>query len=457
MVLYNLYTIFELHRSIMKGYDGNMIQLIKEHFKFRERNTSLSVETIAGLTTFLTMAYIIILNPGVLSKAGMDFDGVFTATIIASAIGCLIMGIWANYPIAIAPGLAMNAYFAFVVVISMGVPWQEALGAVFISAAIFLLLSLTSFRQAVINAIPPSMKEGISAGIGLFISFVGLQSAHLISPSPATLVTLGNFADPVAYMSLIGLFISLVLVLNNVRGALFLGMIATSVLSLIMGYITLPDTLFSVPSFGSTFMQMDPAGAVSHGLFTVIFTFFIVTLFDTTGTMLGIAKQAGLMQGDNFPNVKSALLADSVASLAGAVLGTSPTSAYVESGSGVAAGGRTGFVSVVVAALFLVMLFMAPLAKVLASVPAVTAPALIIVGFYMMASLGRIDWHDMSEAFPAFLIVLFMPLSYSITDAVGIGIIAYCLIKICTGRLRAVHPLLYVFMILFIIQFYSVH
>lgn len=430
---------------------------LKKYFQFEERNTNYSTEIIAGLTTFLTMAYIIILNPSVLSKTGMDFDGVFVATIVASIVGCLIMGVFANYPIAIAPGLAMNAYFAFVVVISMGIPWQEALGAVFISALIFLLLSLTSFRQAVINSIPSSMKEGISAGIGLFISFVGLQSAHIIVASPATLVTLGNLTDPVTYMSILGLFISIVLVINNVRGALFLGMIIISVISFIFGYISLPDTIFSTPEFGNTFMQMDVTGAISHNLFTVVFTFFIVTLFDTTGTMLGIAKQAGLMKGDTFPNVKSALLADSVASLVGAVFGTSPTSAYVESGSGVASGGRTGFTNIVIAVLFILMLFAAPIAKVLSTVPAVTAPALIIVGFYMMSSLSRIDWNDMEEAFPAFLIFLLMPLSYSITDAVGIGIISYCLIKIFRGKIRRVHPLLYAFMLLFIIQFIAMN
>lgn len=430
---------------------------LKKYFQFEERNTNYSTEIIAGLTTFLTMAYIIILNPSVLSKTGMDFDGVFVATIVASVVGCLIMGVFANYPIAIAPGLAMNAYFAFVVVISMGIPWQEALGAVFISALIFLLLSLTSFRQAVINSIPSSMKEGISAGIGLFISFVGLQSAHIIVASPATLVTLGNLTDPVTYMSILGLFISIVLVINNVRGALFLGMIIISVISFIFGYISLPDTIFSTPEFGNTFMQMDVTGAISHNLFTVVFTFFIVTLFDTTGTMLGIAKQAGLMKGDTFPNVKSALLADSVASLVGAVFGTSPTSAYVESGSGVASGGRTGFTNIVIAVLFILMLFAAPIAKVLSTVPAVTAPALIIVGFYMMSSLSRIDWNDMEEAFPAFLIFLLMPLSYSITDAVGIGIISYCLIKIFRGKIRRVHPLLYAFMLLFIIQFIAMN
>lgn len=430
---------------------------VKEFFKFKERNTSFFTETLAGFTTFLTMAYIIILNPSVLSKTGMDFDGVFFATIIVTVVGCLIMGICANYPIAIAPGLAMNAYFSFVVVISMGISWQEALGAVFISSAIFLILSLTSFRQAVINSIPSSMKEGISAGIGLFISFVGLQSSHLIVASPATLVTLGNFTDPVAYMSLFGLFISIVLLVNNVRGSLFLGMIITSIVSFLLGYITLPDTIFSTPEIGNTFMQMDIMGAISNNLYTIIFTFFIVTLFDTTGTMLGIAKQAGLMKNDTFPNVKSALLADSIASLVGSIFGTSPTSAYVESGSGVAAGGRTGFVNVVISILFIIMLFTAPLAKVLSTVPAVTAPALIIVGFYMMTSLSRINWNDLQEAFPAFIIVLMMPLSYSITDAVGIGIISYCLIKIFCGKFKQVHPLLYVFMLLFIIQFIALH
>ena len=430
---------------------------LKEYFKFKERNTSFATETLAGFTTFLTMAYIIILNPSVLSKTGMDFDGVFIATIVVTVVGSLIMGVCANYPIAIAPGLAMNAYFAFVVVISMGIPWQEALGAVFISSLIFLILSLTSFRQAVINAIPISMKEGISAGIGLFISFIGLQSSHLIVASPATLVTLGDFNDPVAYMSLIGMFISIILVVNNVKAALFLGMIITSIISFLCGYITLPDTIFSVPEFGSTFMQMDIAGAISANLYTVVFTFFIVTLFDTTGTMLGVAKQAGLMKNDKFPNIKSALLADSVASLVGAIFGTSPTSAYVESGSGVAVGGRTGFTNVVISILFILMLFTAPLAKVLATVPAITAPALIIVGFYMMSGLARIKWDDMQEAFPAFIIFLMMPLSYSITDAVGMGIISYCAIKLFCGKYKQVHPLLYVFMLLFIIQFLFIH
>lgn len=441
---------------LLKFLSERFFMHLKQYFQSKERNTNYTTEIIAGITTFLTMAYIIILNPSVLSKTGMDFDGVFFATIIASVVGCLFMGIFANYPIAIAPSLATNAYFAFVVVISMGIPWQEALGAVFISALIFLLLSLTSFRQAVINSIPSSMKEGISAGIGLFISFVGLQNAHIIVASPSTLVTLGNLTDPITYMSLLGLFISVVLIINNVRGALFLGMIIISIISFFFGYISLPDTIFNTPEFGNTFMQMDIMGAISHNLFTIIFTFFIVTLFDTTGTMLGIAKQAGLMKNNTFPNVQSAFLADSIASLVGAIFGTSPTSPYVESSSGVASGGRTGFSNIIVALLFILMLFAAPIAKVLAEVPAVTAPALIIVGFYMMSSLSRIDWNDMQEAFPAFLIFLLMPLSYSITDAVGIGIITYCLIKIFCGKFKQVHPLLYAFMLLFIIQFVAI-
>lgn len=426
---------------------------LKDFFKFEERRTNMSREIIAGLTTFLTMAYIIIVNPTILGIAGMDFEGVFIATIFAVIIGTLFMAIFANYPIAIAPGMGMNAYFTFVVVIHMGLSWQQALAAVFVSALIFVLLSLTNFRQAVINAIPSSMKEGITAGIGLFISFIGLQMSHLVVASPATLVTMGNFNDPITYMSLIGLFISIVLLVNNVRGALFIGMIITAIIAYILGFISMPESFFSMPTMGSTAFAMDFSNIFTPSMITVIFTFFIVTLFDTTGTMLGIAKQAKLMKGDHFPNVKSALLADAVASLGGSMLGTSPTSAYVESGAGVAAGGRTGMVGVVVAAMFGLMLFTLPVAQMLASIPAITAPPLIIVGFYMMTSLANIKWEDIQEAFPAFLIVLTMPLTYSITDGVGIGIIMYCLIKLVTLRFKAVHPLLYIFGLLFLLEF----
>ena len=427
---------------------------LKEWFKFSERNTSFSTETLAGLTTFVTMAYIIIVNPAILSKTGMDFNGVFIATIVASMIGTLIMGIFANYPIAIAPGMGMNAYFAFAVVIGMGIAWQQALGTVFIASVIFVVLSFTKFRQALINSIPTSLKQGIGAGIGLFVTFIGLQSSKLVISSPATIVTLGNLSDPTTFLSIIGLLISLVLMVNNVKGALFIGMILTSIIAFFQGLIVVPASLFSLPTgLEHTFMQMDIQGALDNGLYAIIFTFLIVTLFDTTGTMLGIGSQAGLIKADGeFPNVRGALLADAFGSTFGALLGTSPTSSYVESGAGVAAGGRTGFSSVVVALLFGLMLFCAPIAQMLASIPAVTAPALIIVGFLMMNGLKLIDWNDMEEAVPAFLTLFMMPMSYSITTGVGVGFIVYPLLKIFRGKARQVHPLMYLFMVLFIIQ-----
>lgn len=427
---------------------------LNDKFKFTERNTTLNTEIIAGITTFVTMSYIVIVNPSVLSKAGMDFNGVFIATILAAIIGTLIMGLIANYPIAIAPSLGLNAYFAFVIVLGMGIPWQSALGSVFISSVVFLLLSLTSFRQALIEAIPRSLKAGISGGIGLFIAFIGMQNSHIVAPSPATIITLGNFAEPVAYMTIIGLIITIILLVNDVPAAIFLGMLITAIVSFLMGYVTLPDSIFSLPTgFGNTFMHLDIAGAFTPNLFAIIFTFFLVTLFDTTGTMIGVAEQAGLIKNNKFPNVRSALLADAFASTFGSLLGTSPTSAYIESGAGVAAGGRTGFTSVVVAILFFFMLFLAPIAQVLAAVPAITSPALIIVGFLMMGSLNQVDWNNIEESLPAFFVLFWMPLSYSITNGVGAGLILYPLIKIFRGKIREVHPLLYVFMVLFIIQF----
>ncbi|WP_019554547.1 NCS2 family permease [Propionispira raffinosivorans] len=426
---------------------------LKEWFKFSERKTDFSTEIIAGMTTFVTMVYIVVVNPAILSKTGMDFNGVFVATILASMIGTLIMGIVANYPIAIAPGMGMNAYFAFAVVLAMGVAWQQALGAVFIASVIFMILSFTKFRNSLIDAIPISLKQGITAGIGLFITFIGLQNAKLVVGSPATLVTLGNLEDPMTFLTVIGLIISLVLMVNRVKGALFLGMILTAIIAFFQGLLVLPDTFFSMPSgLDKTFMQMDIQGVFDGGLYAIIFTFLIVTLFDTTGTMLGIGEQAGLIKEGKFPNIRGALLADAFGSTFGAILGTSPTSSYVESGAGVAAGGRTGFTAVVVALLFALVLFCAPIAQMLASLPAVTAPSLIIVGFLMMNGLRKIDWNDMEEAFPAFLVLLMMPLCYSITTGVGIGFIIYPLLKIFRGKAAQVHPLMYIFMILFIVQ-----
>ncbi|MFC3847727.1 NCS2 family permease [Helicobacter baculiformis] len=431
-----------------------MLARLECFFGFHTRQTNWRTEFIAGLTTFITMSYIIIVNPAILQKAGMDFDGVFMATILASVLGTLIMGVMANYPIAIAPGMGMNAYFSFVIVLGMGISWQSALGSVFLASLIFLLLSLTGFRESLINAIPQSLKAGITAGIGLFIAFIGMQNAHLIVASPATLVTLGNFAHPIAYMSLLGLFITLILMVNRIKAAIFLGLVITTLLSIALGHVQLPDHLFELPHhIDSTFFKLEILSAFKPNLGAVVFTFFLVMLFDTTATMIGIAEQAGLLQDGRFPNAKSALCADAIASTLGVLAGTSPTSAYIESGAGVSVGGRTGATCLVVAFLLASMLFLAPLAKVLASVPAITAPALIVVGFLMMGNLNQIDWRDLEEALPAFFVLFWIPLSYSITNGVGAGLITYPLIKICCGKFREVHPLLYLFMVLFIVQF----
>ncbi|WP_120944764.1 NCS2 family permease [Helicobacter labacensis] len=430
------------------------MQALARFFQFNERQTNLRTEILAGLSTFITMAYILVVNPAILQKAGMDFGGVFVATILVSVVGTLIMGLLANYPIAIAPGMGMNAYFTFVIVLSMGISWQSALGSVFLASLIFLALSLSGFRQALIKAIPNPLKAGMSAGIGLFIAFIGMQNAHLIVASPETLVTLGNFTHPIAYMSLLGLLVTLVLMIYNIKAAIFLGMLITALLSFFLGHIQLPDHLLELPTHTSTtFFKLDILSAFKPDLSAVIFTFFLIMLFDTTATMIGVAKQANLLENGHFPNAKAALSADALASTLGALVGTSPTSAYIESGAGVSVGGRTGFTCVVIALLFACMLFFAPIAKMLASVPAITSPALIVVGFLMMSHLSAIDWHDLEESLPAFFVLFWIPLSYSITSGVGAGLILYPLIKICRGKFKEVHPLLYVFMILFSLQF----
>lgn len=422
-------------------------------FKLKERNTTVGTEVVAGITTFLTMVYIVIVNPAILSVAGMDFNGVFMATILASVIATLIMGVFANYPIVLAPGMGLNAYFAYSVVTAGGHSWQVALGAVFLSGICFVILSLTKIRYILIDSIPHSLKHAITAGIGLFISFIGLQNAKIVVASPATLVTLGHLSEPMTLLTIIGLTISLVLMVYDVKGSLFVGMLMTAVLAYFQGLLTLPAQWFMLPTgLEHTAGQMQVGGVLEQGLYTVVFTFLLITLFDTTGTMLGVAEQAGLLENGKFPRVRGALLADALGTATGAALGTSPTSAYVESSSGVAVGGRTGLTAVTTAALLLVTMFFAPVAKMLASIPAVTAPALIIVGFFMMSGLRGIDWNNMEDAFPAFLIVVSMPLTYSIATGIGIGFIVYPVLKVLRGKAMQVHPILYVFAVLFFIQ-----
>ena len=427
------------------------MEQLKKYFLFEERGTNLRTEILAGITTFLSMMYIVIVNPSVLSAGGMDFEGVYIATIIATITGTLIMGVAAKYPIAIAPGLGINAYVAFTVILTDGFSWQQALGAAAAASGIFIILSVTSFREMFINSIPESLKKSIAAGIGLFITLIGLRSGHIVTTSEATMVALGDFGDPTLLLTLAGLFITMILVVMDVKGAIFIGMVVTAVVSGALGYWKLPESIFSMPNgFDQTFMQLSFSDVPS--MLPIIFTILLVTLFDTTGTMLGVGQQAGLIKDGVFPHLKSALLADSVGSFVGALTGSSPTSAYVESGTGVSAGGRTGFVAVVVSILFLCLLFFQPLAAAVSSIPAITAPALILTGCYMVAGVVRIDWHDYSEAFPAFLTMTLMPFTYSITNGVGAGMVAYMVLKIAAGQWRKVHPLLAIISVLFILN-----
>jgi len=422
-------------------------------FKFKERNTSIRTELLAGITTFFTMVYIVIVNPGILSQAGMDFNGVFVATVLASIIGSLIMGLAANYPIVIAPGMGLNAYFAFSVVGGKGVSWETALGAVFVAGMLFILLSLTSFRFMLLDAIPASLKHAITAGIGLFITFIGLQNSGIIVSSPATLLTLGSLAESKTMLSIVGLIVTLILMAYRVKGYLFIGMLITGIIAGISGLLKLPDKLISLPSgLSSTFFQMNIGGVFTNGLYAIIFTFLLITLFDTTGTMLGVAEQAGLVKGGKFPRARGALLADAIGTTTGAVMGTSPTSAFIESSAGVAAGGRTGLTAVTVSVLLGLTLFFSPVIAALATFPAITAPVLIIVGFLMINVVSKIDWNDFEIAFPAFLIIVILPLSYSIATGIGVGFITYPILKSVRGKWREVHPIFYLFAVLFFIQ-----
>ena len=430
---------------------------MENFFKFKENNTSFRTELTAGLTTFLTMVYIVVINPAVLQGAGVPFDQVFMATVIAAVIGTVIMGLFANYPIAIAPGMGMNAYFASVVA-SHDVPYQVVFGTVFLAGLIFILLSLTHLRETLISAIPASLKYGITSGIGLFIAFLGLKQSGIIIPNKATMVGFGPFSEPVTMLTLIGLFLTLILLARNVPGALFIGMIITGVIGYFMGLLDFKHEYVSAPPM-PVFFDMDIAGVFSHGLYTVVFAFLLVTIFDTTGTMIGVAEKAGFIKDGKMPRAKAALLADATATTVGSMFGTSPSSAYVESTSGVAAGGRTGLTSLVVAGLFVVSIFFTPIIKVIAFLPAITSPVLIIVGCFMMEGLAKINWKSFDEAFPAFAILMAMPLTSSIATGISIGFITYPLLKLVSGKGKDVHWLIYLFGVIFVLQmiFFPAH
>lgn len=426
-------------------------------FDLAKHNTNVKTEIIAGCTTFLTMVYIIVVNPVVLSDAGVPFSQVFTATIIATIIGTLWMALFANYPIAIAPGMGLNAYFAYSVVGSHGnISYEVAFSAVFVAGILFVILSLTPFRSKLIEAIPENLKHGITAGIGLFIAFIGMRLTGIIQAHPQNLVALGDLHSPSAVLTLIGLAVTLVLMSLGVNGALFFGMVITGVIAYFTGQLKFDKGFVSMPSLPEGLVVANPFTAIGdvihYGLYAVVFSFLLVTIFDTTGTMIGVAQQAGLMKGKTMPRAREALLADSVATTIGAMFGTSPTSAYIESSSGVAAGGRTGITALTVAILFALSAFFGPLVSTVSGIAAITAPALIIVGSLMMGSIARIQWDQLDEAFPAFLIILSMPLTSSIATGIALGFISYPLLKITCGKWREVHPLVYIFAVLFFYQ-----
>ena len=428
------------------------MESIANYFKLDELQTNIKTELVAGITTFVSMAYILFVNPSVLGAAGMDQGAVFTATAIAAAIATIFMGIVAKYPIAIAPGLGVNAFFSYSVVIGMGIKWQTAMAGVLVAAIIFLILTLFKIREKIINIIPQNLKLAIAAGIGLFIAFIGLHEAGLIVANKDTMVSLGHLTTPTALLSIFGIIITFILMSRRTPAAIFIGMVVTAIVGIIFGLIKLPSALISpapslAPTFGQSLLHIGDINSVQ--LFIVVLTFLLVTFFDTAGTMIGLATQAGFMKNNEMPRAGKALMADAVGMTAGAILGTSPTSAYVESSSGIAVGGRSGLTSVFTGIFFIFALMFSPLLTVVTS--QVTAPALVVVGVLMAQNLRQIDWNDLAIAAPAFLIVIGMPLTYSISDGIALGFILYPITMIATGRGKKVHPLMYVLAVIFII------
>ncbi|KAB1860011.1 NCS2 family permease [Acinetobacter tandoii] len=425
--------------------------VLERLFKLSENKTTFRTEVLAGVTTFLTMCYIIIVNPMILSETGMDHGAVFVATCLAAAIGCLVMGIIANYPIALAPGMGLNAYFTYSVCMGMGVPWQTALAAVFVSGLVFIAISMFKIREAIVNAIPMSLKFAIGGGIGLFLALIALKNSGIIVDNPATLVGLGDLKQPTVLLTLFGFLMIVVLHQFKVRGSIIISILVLTAISTVMGLSEFKGVVGEIPSIAPTFLQMDFEGLFTASLVGVIFVFFLVDLFDSTGTLVGVAHRAGLLQDGKLPRLKKALFADSTAIVAGAALGTSSTTPYIESSAGVAAGGRTGLTAVVVGVLFILCLFLAPLAQ---SVPGfATAPALLFVGVLMIQGITHIEWDDITEAVPAFLTIVFMPFSYSIADGIAMGFISYALIKLCTGKASTVPYMVWIVAVLWAIKF----
>lgn len=426
--------------------------MLERLFKLSEHGTNVRTEIIAGVTTFLTMAYIIFVNPAILADAGMDRGAVFVATCLAAAIGCFIMGLLANYPIAQAPGMGLNAFFTYAVVLGMGYTWQVALAAVFVSGVLFILLSIFKIREWIINSIPLSLRTGISAGIGLFLAFIALKNAGIVVDNPATFVSLGDITSLAPALAAFGFFLTIALVHRGVKGAVMIAILAVTALGLVFGDVQWAGVMSAPPSIAPTFMQLDFSAVFEVGMISVVFAFLFVDLFDTAGTLVGVATKANLIEKDGkLPRLNKALLADSTATSVGALLGTSNTTSYIESVSGVAAGGRTGLTAVVVGVLFLLALFFSPLAGM---IPAyATAGALFYVAILMLSGLVSIDWRDLTEAAPVVVTCLLMPLTFSIAEGISLGFIAYAAIKLFSGKGRDVSLSVWIMSAIFIIKY----
>jgi AGZA family xanthine/uracil permease-like MFS transporter len=431
-------------------------------FDLSQHGTSVRTEVLAGATTFLTLAYIIFVQPAVLGAAGMDFGAVLVATCIASGIATLLMACFANYPIAVAPAMGHNFYFAFSVVVGMKVPWQVALGGVAVAGLIFILTAGIGLREKLITAIPDSLKHAIAVGIGLLIAMIGLQWAGIIVRSPGTLVMLGNLRTAPVLVALFGLIVMGVLMVRGVQGAMLLGIVGATAAASISGLVRFEGVASAPPSLAPTFLELDVLGALRPEMIAVIFVFFFLALFDSVGTLVGVAEQAGLMRNGTLPRARGALLADAVGTVVGAGLGTSTVTAYIESATGVAAGGRTGLASVITASLFFASLFFAPLVRVIGGgvevnegvrLYPIIAPALILVGTMMMRGVRLIGWEDFTEAIPAFLTIVVMPFAVSITDGIAFGFISYTLLKLVAGRPSDAHWLVHLFAVLFLLRY----
>ena len=433
---------------------------MENRFKLKEHGTNVRTEVIAGITTFFAMAYIIFVNPNYLSQTGMDFYAVMVATCVSAAIGCFLTGFLANVPFAQAPGMGLNAYFTYTICFGMGYTWQQGLAIVFVSGILFLVITISPIRSIVIASIPNGMKKAISAGIGLFICFIGLLNAGIVQafgPDPSSYTDMGAITSGAPLLALIGLLITGILIAYKVKGGLFIGIIITTLIGIPMGVTTFPET-FTMNSIGNitqTLFKLDFPGALKLGVFpfiTCIIGFFVVDMFDTVGTLIGTAGNAGMLdENGNLPGGDKALIADAIGTICGAVLGTSTVTTYVESSTGIQEGGRTGLTAVVTGVLFLLSVFLAPIAGIIPS--AATAPALIIIGVYMLQSCIQINWHDWEEAFPCFLTIAMMPFAYSISDGIGFGFISYTVIKVFRGKFKEVPVMIYLLSAIFIVQY----